>query len=133
MTVLYHKAAGQGNPVTPGLMLYAFYPARSGGFPPDCLYATFENWSASACCSRGIRINLVFLPSSSLRISGTTFFEVSDFICQVHQHPYHRTSNDVRLTASLPHPSFTQAGVPDVDAVDGRVQVIVGEEVYLMR
>jgi hypothetical protein len=23
------------NPVTPGLMLYVFYPARSGGFPPD--------------------------------------------------------------------------------------------------
>ena len=94
----------------------------------------FDSRSASAFCSRGIQINLVFLPSINLRISGTNFFEVSDVICQVHQHPYHRTLNDVRLTASLPHPSFTQAGVPDAEgAVDVRVQVIVGEEVYLMR
>jgi len=115
-------------------MLYVFYPARSGGFLPDYIYATFESWSASAFCSRGIRKNLVFLPSSNLRISGTNFFDVSDFICQFHQHPYHRTLNEVRLTASLPHPSFTQTGVLDAEgAVDGRVQVIVGEEVYLMR
>jgi hypothetical protein len=76
MTVLYHKAAGQGNPETPGLMMYAFYPARSDRFPPDCLYATFESWSASAFCSRGIQINLVLLSSMNLRISGTNFLRL---------------------------------------------------------